>query len=99
MQILGLLAFLVLNLCCGSITFIQIGFGHSVMWCILGTCRVAVWACLCHVFGVLGCMLWAFWPVGGCMGHVRQVLWKGCMLWTHCLGMNYYVNFLGGIGM
>ena len=36
------------------------------------------WACLCHVCGVLGCMLWAFWPVGG---HVRQVSWKGCMLW------------------
>ena len=37
------------------------------------------WACLCHVCGVLGCMLWAFWPVGG---HVRQVSRKGCMLWS-----------------
>ena len=33
---------------------------------------MAIWTCLCHVCGVLGCMLWAFWPVGVCMGHVVE---------------------------
>ena len=38
---------------------------------------MAVWACLCHVCGILGCMLCAFLPVGGCMGHVKANVVEG----------------------